>query len=111
MAHCAAYWRETAQRAFLGATGQVGVCSLFGTPENHMVFAEHLCRKRLVQKITTDQGDRWEWAKKPGEDDWLDAYVGTWVCASMLGLRTGGEPVVRKRTRKKRKRRYSSMDL
>ena len=91
IAHDADYWREVAQRAFLASVGAPGGASLFGKqPLEHIEFAEHVCREVLVGKAKMpDGGWVYKWKQKPGKNDLLDAYVGTWVAAAVEGYTTG----------------------
>lgn len=87
------YWRETAQRAFLGAVGEPGGYTIHaaGDQRQHMTLAEHVCAERLSNKYQTDQGPRWEWVHSPGSQwDLGDALTGSWVAAAASGLSVGG---------------------
>lgn len=90
------HWREIMQRAFLGAAGEPGGCTLFAVdnPKAHMPFAEQVCAEKLAQKYNTEFGWRWEWSHAPGATwDWGDALTGCWVAAALSGLSSGGTPV------------------
>jgi hypothetical protein len=90
------YWRETAQRAFLGAPGQRGGFTLYAG--RHRDFAEQVCAEKLVHKGDIGGGLRWEWARQPGSQwDWGDALTGCWVAAAVSGLSASGTPVIRRR--------------
>ena len=101
------YWREIAQRAFLGAVGEPGGCTLHAVKNKkaHVPFAEHVVAERLAQKYATEYGWRWEWVHRPGTHwDWCEALTGSWGAAALLGLSSTGAPQVR---RKKKKRNVS----
>ena len=101
----ACYWREVAQRSFLGVPNEAGGCTLFnaGNPRAHIPFAEHVAAERLSEKYTTPAGQlRWEWAGIPpgGHNDWGDALTGAYVAAAMEGMTTSGAPSEPPRKRK-----------
>jgi len=99
------YWREIAQRSWLGSLGEPGTATLFGDdPRMHTRFSDHQCAEKLVNKYQTDIGIRWEWTKEPGRhNDLGDAYVGCWVAAAFLGLRSDGIPVAQPKRKKRRR--------
>lgn len=90
------FWREVAQRAFLGTPGEPGGCTLHAVenPKAHLPFAEHIVAEKLVAKYETDVGPRWEWHPVPGSHwDWCDALTGTYTAAALSGLSSAGAPV------------------
>lgn len=90
IAHCACYWREVAQRAFLSPVGTPGGASLYGKhPAQHIDFGMHMVAEPLIEKVTTDKGTMWRWGKRPGQkNDLADAFVGCYVGAAWLGMGT-----------------------
>jgi hypothetical protein len=94
LAYNADYWREIAQRSFLGPLGMPGTATLYkADPRQHVWLADHLCAEILRQKYQTDQGPRWEWVMRPGRiNDLLDALTIAFVLAAWSGLNTSGEP-------------------
>jgi hypothetical protein len=105
LAHNADYWRETAQRAFLGYVGAPGSASVFGSkPLAHRDFAEHMAGEILTDKVEGQTGPLYRWAHKPGQSwDWLDATVGTYVGAAWIGLSPSGRRVTRPKRRPRRR--------
>lgn len=91
------YWKETAQRAFLGPPLQPGTTSLFGRDGMaHWDFAAELCAESLVSKTADRPGgrERYRWALKPGADNhYLDAHAGCFAMASWYNLLDDAEPV------------------
>jgi hypothetical protein len=107
----ACYWREVAQRAFLGAPGEAGGCTLFnaGSPRAHGPFAEHVTAERLAEKFPSPAGDMvWKWNPPTGHNDWGDALTGAYVAAAMEGITTSGAPV---ETGIRRRKVYSAADF
>ena len=107
VAYSACYWREVAQRAFLGLPAEPGGCTLYGGQgkRHHVPFAEQVCADRLHNKYDTDAGPRWDWHRRPGAaEHWGDALKGCYVAAALAGLSASGmqlEPVVAKRTKRR----------
>lgn len=93
LAFNADYWREIAQRSFLGIMGSPGTTTLYkADPRQHTWLADHICAEKLRNKYRTDQGLRWEWVLRPGQkNDLLDAFVGCFVLAAWSGLSTSGK--------------------
>lgn len=107
----ACYWREVAQRAFLGTPGEAGGCTLFnaGSPLAHRPFAEHVVAERLAEKFTSPKGEViWKWNPPMGHNDWGDALTGAYVAAAMEGITTSGAPV---ETGLRRRKVYSASDF
>jgi len=107
----ACYWREVAQRSFLGAPGEAGGCTLFnaGSPRAHGPFAEHVTAERLAEKFPSPAGDMvWKWNPPTGHNDWGDALTGAYVAAAMEGITTSGAPV---ETGIRRRKVYSAADF
>ncbi|MGB4239683.1 MAG: terminase gpA endonuclease subunit [Kiritimatiellia bacterium] len=107
----ACYWREVAQRAFLGTPGEAGGCTLFnaGSPLAHRPFAEHVVAERLAEKFTSPKGEViWKWNPPTGHNDWGDALTGAYVAAAMEGITTSGAPV---ETGLRRRKVYSASDF
>lgn len=107
----ACYWREVAQRAFLGTPGEAGGCTLFnaGSPLAHRPFAEHVVAERLAEKFTSPKGEViWKWNPPTGHNDWGDALTGAYVAAAIEGITTSGAPV---ETGLRRRKVYSAADF
>lgn len=99
------YWREVAQRAFLGVCGEPGGYTLHAVdnPKHHQIFAEHVSAERLSNKYVTPGGTRWEWTHRPGAQwDLADALTGSWVAAAASGLSASGVTAITPRPQRKR---------
>lgn len=103
--HNSDFWRETAQRSFLGEPGSPGGCTLYaGGARMHRRFAEHICAEQLLNKYTTDMGVRWEWTANPANHDFLDNLTGCYVAAAVRGISSGETALPLQRRRKRPKR-------
>jgi hypothetical protein len=90
------YWREVAQRAWLGTVGAPGSLSLFkGT---HTEFAEQTCRERLMGKGEIGGAMMWNWYTQPGKHDYGDTLSQAYAAAAWGGIGTGGQVIRRKYT-------------
>lgn len=99
------HWCEVAQRAWLGSTGAPGSLSIYGRGGvDHRELAEHICRKRLIEKVQTKTGPIWKWHDRPGRQDWGDAVYGCFVAGAVLGLKTSGEAAQQQRRRRPQRR-------
>ena len=99
------YWREVAQRAFLGTVGEPGGYTIHATKNKkyHARFAEECSAEKLVNKYQTDRGTRWEWTHKPGSAwDLGDAYSGSWIAAAASGLSASGIAPVKAKPKRAR---------
>jgi hypothetical protein len=93
-------WREAAQRAFLGAPGGSGGCTLHRVPNKngHLPFAQQIVVERLLDKVMIDGVWNYKWTELFGkQNDWLDALTGCWVAAACCGLSASGAPVIKKK--------------
>jgi hypothetical protein len=97
ISYCSCFWREIAQKAWLGSFGAPGSCDL--PRGNHREFAEQICREPLLSKMETPLGLRWEYASLPGHHDFGDVMHMAFMGADYLGMGTGGAvaPVARKK--------------
>jgi hypothetical protein len=91
------YWREVAQRSWIGSVGAPGACSLF--EGRHAEFSEHICRWKLIEKMEGKTGMFWKWAQAPGWHDYGAAFYMCYAGAAWLGIGTGG--VVQRAPRRK----------
>ncbi len=86
--HDSHHWKNFIFARLATAVGDAGSLSLYGSsPEEHRLFAEHLCAERPVRTSANGRTvDVWE--MRPGQSDnhFLDCMVGTAVAASMLGV-------------------------
>ena len=92
------YWREVAQKGWLGAVGAPGTCEL--PKGNHRDFAEQICREQLRGKAETGGTWVYVWDTIPGKHDYGDCMMMLYALAAMKGIGTGGQAEVRP-TRKK----------
>ena len=105
LAYCSCFWREVAQKSWLGSIGSPGSCDL--PKGRHDDFAEQICREPLLSKTDTVMGVRWEYATLPGQHDMGDVMQIAYMLADYLGLGTGGVVAEKQSSRKK----YSQADL
>ena len=98
------HWKYVAQRAFLGAVGEPGSCTLHAVenPKAHLPYAEHVVAEKLTNKYDTPDGTRYEFHKTTGSrNDWLDSLVGCYVAAAVVGgLSSSGLPAPRQIARR-----------
>ena len=95
------YWREIAQRSWLGSVGAPGACSLF--LGRHNEFAEHICRWKLIGKVDDPKlGTFWKWNTAPGWHDYGAAFYMCFIGAAFSGLMTSGPVKVQRRKVQKR---------
>lgn len=79
------YWREHAQRCFLGQPLQPGTLSLWGKDDKlHIPFGDHLTANILADKGKSFRGaEMYRWVRRPGSfDHWHDCISGSLACAS-----------------------------
>ena len=103
------YWREVAQRAWLGSVGAPGSLSLFDGP-NHREFSEQICREKLIEKLRGKAGYVWRWHSQPGWHDYGDAVYMAYVGAAEWGIETHGRRVIRKKAAPLRKPKVAMAD-
>jgi hypothetical protein len=94
IAYNADYWREIAQRAWLGDIGAPGACSIFAG--HHRDFSEQICRERLSEKLISKTGMIWRFITMPGRHDYGDAMTGCYVAAAWHGIGAGGQVITKK---------------
>ena len=82
------HWGETALRAWLAVPGAPGSCVLYTGDQEHE-FAEQVTMKRLVGKLQTSKGVRYDWSDRPGDQDYADAVGMAWAAAAWGGIGTG----------------------
>jgi len=82
------YWREIAQRGWIGAVGAPGSCDL--PKGNHRDFAEQICREQLAGKAETGGTWVYVWHTLPGPHDYGDCMAMAYACAALCGIGTGG---------------------
>ncbi len=111
LAFDADYWKETAQRAWLGEVGMAGGLSLFdGQGTRHGEFAAQIAAERLDYKITLQDGrTEYRWKQTAKKHDFGDAVAMCYALAGFWGIGAGGyiplaRPVKRRRFAKPRYR-------
>ena len=83
------YWREIAQRAWLGEVGSPGSVSLFRG--NHRDFSEQIAREKLRGKGEVGGMMLWNWATAPGPHDYGDVMAQAFAAAAWGGISTTGQ--------------------
>ena len=92
--HSSDYWRRYTQRAFILKPHAPGSISLYGKDANkHKTIAEHISAEKLIEYVSGDSTDFYNWSLIPGHrNDLLDALVISMVAGGLAGARaTGGE--------------------
>jgi hypothetical protein len=102
------YWREAAQRAWLGSPGAPGSCSLFSG--RHVDFAEEICREQLHGKGMIGGELLWNWHTQPGPHDYGDVMTMAYVAAAWQGIGTQGR-IVRPAQKKRRRTGVTVIEL
>jgi hypothetical protein len=82
------YWREIAQRAWIGAVASPGSCDL--PKGNHREFAEQICREQLAGKAEVGGTCSYIWRTQPGAHDFGDDMAMLYALAATAGIGTGG---------------------
>jgi hypothetical protein len=82
------YWREIAQKSWLGAIGAPGSCDLHAG--NHRPFAEQICREPLKGKSEVAGVWVYIWDTLSGAHDYGDCMTMLFALASIEGIGTGG---------------------
>jgi hypothetical protein len=85
------YWRETAQRAWLGSIGAPGSVALFRG--RHVEFAAQVCGEKLMGKAEVGGLMMWNWHTQPGRHDFGDCMAQAYAAAAWGGIGTGGQVV------------------
>lgn len=103
LAFNADYWRETAQKAWLGEPGAPGGLSLFdGNGTRHGEFAAQIAAEQLEYKIALQDGRvDYHWRTIGRRHDYGDAVTMCYALAGWFGISSTGytPPKVRKRVR------------
>ena len=86
------YWRETAQRAWLGEVGTPGALSLFdGEGTRHGEFAAQIAAEQLEYKITLQSGRTdYRWREIGKKHDFGDAVTMCYALAGAFGISATG---------------------
>lgn len=96
------YWKEMAQRAWLGEIGSPGAVSVYDG--SHTELANQICRERLIAKGEIGGQMFWNFHRQPGKNDFGDAMAQGYALAAYCGIGTGGTTVRRiQRPRRKAK--------
>jgi hypothetical protein len=100
------YWREVAQRAWLGEIGAPCGVSLYNG--DHAEFAAQIILERLMGKADVGGDMVWNWHTQPGPHDYGDCMSQGYAAAAYVGIGTSG--IIRRRTKKRgRKVRHVSI--
>jgi hypothetical protein len=83
------YWRELAQKAWLGAMGAPGSCDL--PRGRHDDFAEQICRESLKGKAEVAGTWKYVWHTAAGPHDYGDCMAMGFMGAALEGIGTGGQ--------------------
>jgi hypothetical protein len=89
------YWREIAQRGWMGAPGAPGACSL--PAGRHHDFADQICREQLAGKDEIGGRMVWVWNTAPGPHDYGDCMQMAYMAASQGGITSAGATPTTKR--------------
>ena len=89
------YWREVAQRAWLGEIDSPGAVSLFDGL--HSEFAAQVSNERLKGKGDVGGQMFWNWVRAPGRNDFGDAMAQGYALAAYGGTGTAGQAQRRKK--------------
>ena len=82
------YWKEAAQRAWLGSVGAPGSCSIYNG--NHGEFSEQICREILMGKADVGGTMIWNYHTQPGKHDFGDCMAMCYTGSAWQGIGTGG---------------------
>lgn len=95
------YWRETAQRAWLGDVGTPGALSLYdGGGTRHGEFAAQIAAEQLEYKITLQNGRTdYRWKTIGRKHDYGDAVTMCFALAGAFGISAGGYTPLRRKKR------------
>ena len=93
------YWREIAQRAWLGEIGAPCSCSLYNG--DHAEFAAQIILERLMGKAEVGGDMVWNWHTQPGPHDYGDCMSQGYAMAAYAGIGTSGRIVRRKQNRRR----------
>jgi hypothetical protein len=88
------YWKEIAQRAWLGEVGSPGSISI--PTGDHSELAAQICNERLLGKGEVGGTMMWNWKRLPGRNDLGDAMAQGYALAAFVGFGTGGVSVKRR---------------
>ncbi len=87
------FWKECAQRAWLGEIGAPGALSL---PDGiHGEFAQQVTNERLLGKGEIAGQVFWNFHRVPGRNDFGDALAQAYALAAFGGIGTGGRQRIR----------------
>jgi len=98
------------QRAWLDMIGSPGSINL--PKGNHIEFAEHIIRERLIDKVVTSTVTVRIFAEMPGWHDYSDALTYCYVAAAWLGIvpfEDANAAIWQEQKRKKRQPRITGM--
>ena len=87
------YWKEAAQRAWLGEIGSPGSISLY--EGSHREFATQVCADKLMGKGEVGGQMMWNFHRVPGRNDFGDAMAQGYALAAYMGIGTHGKVEMR----------------
>jgi hypothetical protein len=87
------YWKEAAQRAWLGEIGSPGSVSLY--KGSHKEFATQVCADKLMGKGEVGGQMMWNFHRIPGKNDFGDAMAQGYALAAYIGIGTHGKVEMR----------------
>jgi hypothetical protein len=94
------YWKEMAQRAWLGDIGAPGAVTLYNG--KHAELANQICGDKLLGKGEVGGQMLWNYTRVPGRNDFGDAMAQCYAVVAFQGIGTGGSVVRRKQKHKRR---------
>ena len=94
------YWKEMAQRAWLGDIGAPGAVTLY--EGKHAELANQICGDKLLGKGEVGGQMIWNFTRVPGRNDFGDAMAQCYAVSAFQGIGTGGSVVRRKQKHKRR---------
>jgi len=83
------WWKEVAQKAWLGDIGAPGAASLH--EGQHQEFAAQFCGEKLMGKGDVGGTMLYNWHSAPGKHDFLDASAQGYALVASQGIGTGGQ--------------------
>lgn len=87
------YWKEIAQRAWLGDAAAPGAVTLFDG--KHYDFAAQVCADKLLGKGEIGGQMLWNFVRVPGKNDFGDAMAQGYAATAYQGIGTSGGALVK----------------
>jgi len=107
--HNADYWRMYAQKALMVEPGIPGSLSFYGNAAStHSRISEEICAE-ILRRYVPGEPELYAWGRVPNQaNDLLDAVVGCYRAAVILGATPPGQEVAQKRKKRRRSNRVGS---